>query len=147
MIKLEIVNETTFDSVIDLSLASKDKRRVASNAYSLAQTWLYRETHQIFPYAILISQKVVGFLLLFKDKEKQEYLIWRLMIDQAEQNKGYGKEALRQIIAMAREDRDCHWLSASYVIGNHRMRGILESLGFETEGLSGNEVHMKLKVR
>ena len=146
MLRLELVDETTFDAVIDLSVARQDERRLAPNVYSLAQAWLLRDTRQVFPYAILSSGKVVGFLLLNKDPKKKEYLIWRLMIDQSHQDRGYGKEAIRLVIRMAQADEKCETVVVDYVMGNHRMRGILESLGFETDGISGNEVVMTLNV-
>lgn len=147
MLRLKLVDETTFDAVIELTVADRDERRLAPNVYSLAQAWLFRDTRQVFPYAIMISGKVVGFLLLNKDEKKKEYLIWRLMIDQSYQNRGYGKEVIRQVIQMARTDDFCETVLVDYVMGNHRMRGILESLGFETLGISSNEVVMKLKVK
>src|SRR3712207_1948976 len=107
MLRLELVDETTFDAVIDLSVAQQDERRLAPNVYSLAQAWLLRDTCQVFPYAILSSGKVVGFLLLNKDPKKKEYLIWRLMIDQSHQDRGYGKEAIRLVIRMAQADEKC----------------------------------------
>ncbi|CRH93393.1 Spermine/spermidine acetyltransferase [Chlamydia trachomatis] len=145
MIKLKIVDEASFEEVVDLSLSSQDERRVASNTYSLAQAWLYGE--QVRPYAVYNSDQVVGFLLLWMHPEEQKWLIWRLMIDQKHQNNGYGKEVLRQVIKMAQEDASCHRLVADYVIGNHRMRGMLESLGFSSKGPSGNEVVMELFVK
>ena len=147
MIKLKMVDETTFDQVIELSLAEQDKRRVASNVYSLAQAWLLREKHQVFPHAIISGETVVGFLLLTKDRDKKEYYVWRLMIDQAYQSLGYGKEAIRQVIQMARADVACQSLRVAYVMGNHRMRGILDSLEFKSSGPSGNEIVMTLDVK
>ena len=147
MIKLKMVDETTFDQVIELSLAEQDKRRVASNVYSLAQAWLLREKHQVFPHAIISGETVVGFLLLTKDRDKKEYYVWRLMIDQNYQNRGYGKEAMRWVIQIAQADPECHRLRVAYVMGNHRMRGILDSLEFKSSGPSGNEIVMTLDVK
>ena len=147
MIKLKLVDETTFDQVIDLSLAEQDKRCVASNVYSLAQAWLLREKNQVFPHAIISRDRVVGFLLLTKDIEKKEYYVWRLMIDKDYQHRGYGKEAIRLVIQMAKADAACHSLRVAYVMGNHRMRGILDSLQFESSGPSGNEIVMTLDVK
>ncbi|WP_309109476.1 MULTISPECIES: GNAT family N-acetyltransferase [Streptococcus] len=145
MIRLALVDETTFEAVIQLSVSSKDERRLASNLYSLAQAWLYRDKDQIEPLAVLEGDKVVGFLLLCK--EKQEYLIWRLMIDQTYQNLGYGKEALKWVIRRAKADPTCRHVLVSYVVGNHRMRSILERLGFHSVGLSKNEIVMKLDIK
>ena len=75
MIKLKLVDETSFDQVIELSLAEQDKRRVAPNVYSLAQAWLLREKNQVFPHAIISGETVVGFLLLTKDRDKKEYYV------------------------------------------------------------------------
>ena len=147
MIKLKMVDEVTFDQVIDLSLAEQDKRCVASNVYSLAQAWLLREKHQVFPHAIISGETVVGFLLLTKDRDKKEYYVWRLMIDKDHQSLGYGKEAIRQVIQMARADEACQSLRVAYVMGNHRMRGILDSLEFKSSGPSGNEIVMTLDVK
>lgn len=145
MIKLQIVDEATFEAVIGLEVAESDQRRVASNLYSLAEAWLYREKDTVFPYAIMLGKKVVGFLLLAK--EKDGYFIWRLMIDQSLQRRGYGKDALRVVMRMAEQDASCHCIRAHYVIGNHRMRGLLESLGFRTEGLENNEIKMRIDIK
>ncbi|MER0122590.1 GNAT family N-acetyltransferase [Streptococcus sp. ZJ93] len=145
MMTLKLVDETTFEAVIQLSVCPKDERLLASNLYSLAQAWLYRDKNQVEPLAIFAGDKVVGFLLLCK--EKQEYLIWRLMIDQAYQNRGYGKEALKWVIRRAKADPAYRHILVSYVVGNHRMRSILERLGFHSVGLSKNEIIMKLDIK
>ncbi|MGT2716102.1 GNAT family N-acetyltransferase [Streptococcus respiraculi] len=145
MIKLQLVDETTFDAVLGLSVAQKDERRLASNLYSLAQAWLYREKDELEPLAILAGNQVVGFLLLMKQQEEESYLIWRLMIDQAYQNRGYGTEALKWVIRYAKNDSTCKRLVTSYVVGNHKMRGILDSLGFQSTGLATNEIVMTLE--
>lgn len=146
MIQLKLVDETTFEAVVQLSVAQKDERRLASNLYSLAQAWLYREKETFEPLAILAGKRVVGFLLLLKEEEKESYLIWRLMIDQAYQNRGYGKEALKWVIRRARNDPACSHLVTSYVVGNHKMRGILDGLGFQSTGLAANEIMMTLEL-
>lgn len=59
MIRLELVNKDNFDQVLDLEVAPKDQRRVASVEYSLAQAWLYREDGHLLPYAVKSGQKVI----------------------------------------------------------------------------------------
>lgn len=61
MIKLKMVDETTFDQVIELSLAEQDKRRVASNVYSLAQSWLLREKNQSSPMPLSVGRQWLVF--------------------------------------------------------------------------------------
>lgn len=145
MIRLEIVDEDNFDEVLAIQLARKDQRRVASVEYSLAQAWLYRDDRLLSPYAILSNQKVVGFLLLSITPENT-YFIWRLLIDQRYQNRGYGKEVIQWVLDRAKKDEKCPKITASYVIGNHKMRYILEKFGFQPIGMVGNEMKMERLV-
>lgn len=82
MIRLELVNKDNFDQVLDLEVALKDQRRVASVEYSLAQAWLYRDSEDLFPYAVKSGKLTVGFLLLSYQPMENSYYIWRLLIDQ-----------------------------------------------------------------
>ena len=63
----------------------------------------------VFPFGIYAGDKLVGFMMvghdIFRNKElhpkcswfiKDSYIIWRLMIDKKYQNKGYGKEAVKE---------------------------------------------------
>lgn len=146
MIRLELVNKDNFDAVLEVSLSAADERKVASVEYSLAQAWLYREDGHLLPYAVKSGQKVVGFVLLSIQEDKS-YYVWRLLIDRHYQNRGYGKEVIRQVIGLAKEDPSCHTITMNYVIGNHKMRYILEKLGFQSVGLEGQEMKMELIIR
>lgn len=64
MIRLELVNKDNFDQVLDLEVAPKDQRRVASVEYSLAQAWLYRDSEDLFPYAVKSGQANSGISLV-----------------------------------------------------------------------------------
>ena len=147
MIRLELVNKDNFDQVLDLEVAPKDQRRVASVVYSLAQAWLYRDSEVLFPYAVKSGQLTVGFLLLSYQHMENSYYIWRLLIDQKYQNQSFGKEVIRQVLQRARDDQQCHKVTVNYVIGNHKMRYILEKFGFQPVGLDGQEMKMELIVK
>lgn len=146
MIRLELVNKDNFDQVLDLEVAPRDQRRVASVEYSLAQAWLYREEGHLLPYAVKSGQRIVGFVLLSIQEDKS-YYVWRLLIDRHYQNRGYGKEVIRQVIGLAKEDPSCHTITMNYVIGNHKMRYILEKLGFQSVGLEGQEMKMEISIK
>ncbi|HFI0062359.1 GNAT family N-acetyltransferase [Streptococcus suis] len=147
MIRLELVNKDNFDQVLDLEVAPKDQRRVASVEYSLAQAWLYRDSEDLFPYAVKSGQLTVGFLLLSYQPMENSYYIWRLLIDQKYQNQSFGKEVIRQVLQRARDNQQCHKVTVNYVIGNHKMRYILEKFGFQPVGLDGQEMKMELIVK
>ena len=147
MIRLELVNKDNFHQVLDLEVAPKDQRRVASVEYSLAQAWLYRDSEDLFPYAVKSGQLTVGFLLLSYQPMENSYYIWRLLIDQKYQNQSFGKEVIRQVLQRARDDQQCHKVTVNYVIGNHKMLYILEKFGFQPVGLDGQEMKMELIVK
>ncbi|HEM5082530.1 TPA: GNAT family N-acetyltransferase [Streptococcus suis] len=147
MIRLELVNKDNFEAVLQVQLAPEDQRRVASVEYSLAQAWLYRDSEVLFPYAVKSGQLTVGFLLLSNQPMENSYYIWRLLIDQKYQNQGFGKEVIRQVLRRARDDQQCHKVTVNYVIGNHKMRYILEKLGFQSVGLEGQEMKMELSIK
>ncbi|MEG3240717.1 GNAT family N-acetyltransferase [Streptococcus suis] len=147
MIRLELVNKDNFEAVLQVQLAPEDQRRVASVEYSLAQAWLYKDSGMILPYAVVSGRKVVGFAMLSIDPKDNSYYLWRLLIDKKYQNQGFGKEVIRQVLRRARDDQQCHKVTVNYVIGNHKMRYILEKLGFQSVGLEGQEMKMELIIR
>ena len=76
MINLKLVDESSFQAVLDLKISEADERArfVAPNVRSLADAWLYRENGDVFPMAIYWNELVVGFLLLEIDKDEAEVL-------------------------------------------------------------------------
>ena len=75
MIELKLVDESSFQAVLDLKISEADERArfVAPNVRSLADAWLYRKNEDVFPMAIYWDKQVVGFLLLEIDKDEAEY--------------------------------------------------------------------------
>ena len=80
MIEIKLVDESSFQAVLDLKISEADERArfVSPNVRSLADAWLYRENGDVFPMAIYWHELVVGFLLLEIDKDEAEYFIWRI---------------------------------------------------------------------
>ena len=110
MISLRGITEENFDAVVGMKRPD-DEHFVASNAYSLAQCWLYREDGDVFPCAIYHDDEPVGFLLLEEDMEERELVIWRMMFPEEHANKGYGSETVRQVIELARAAQKYHHIT------------------------------------
>lgn len=148
MINLREITEENFYKIINLDVTEEQKHKkfVSSNAKSLAECWLYRENGDVFPYAIQYNDEVVGFALIDIDFEENEFKIWRMMIDREFQSRGYGTEAVLQIIKMAKEG-NFNNIIANYVIGNEAMKSVLEKCGFENRGIDEeilNEYKMEI---
>ena len=60
------------------------------------------------PFASYAEEKLVGFCMFAFDPEEEDeeyrYWLWRFMIDQHEQGKGYGQAALAEIIQYFRDN-------------------------------------------
>ena len=99
--------------------------------------------------AIYWNELVVGFLLLEIDKDEAEYFIWRIMIGQQYQGRGYGRKAVEVLIKKAQMDITCNHIIADYVVGNEKMKHLLTSLGFQETGFikENNEVAMRLDLK
>lgn len=146
MITLKPVDETSFYQVLKLTVREEQKHWVADNATSLAECWLYRDNGDVFPYAVWAGDEVVGFVLLDIDEEENQCMIWRLMIDQTHQGKGYGRAAVEVVIALATADPVCDHVRADYVKGNDKMAHLLIDLGFEAFNQDEREIFTKLDL-
>lgn len=133
MISLRAITEDNFDAIIRMKRPDGEGF-VASNAYSLAQCWLYREDEDVFPCAIYHDEEPVGFLLLEEDAEEKELILWRIMFPEEHANKGYGGETIRQIIGLARESGKYRCMTLICKPDNVRARHLYDRLGFLPTG-------------
>ena len=159
MIHLEKIDKDNVWDVLDLKLKRDQKPFVASNEISLVQAYTTIGTDcHAFPFAICSDQKTVGFLMVGFNEAclydpnwempapevlKNNYSIWRLMIDKRYQNRGYGREAIRLALAFIRTwpcgKAAC--CSLSYDPENEVARHLYHSLGFVENGeKDGDEI-------
>lgn len=146
MISLRAITEHNFDAVVGMK-RPEEEGFVASNAYSLAQCWLYREDGDVFPCAICLGEEPVGFLLLEEDAEEKELILWRIMFPEEHANRGYGGQAIRRVIELARTAGKHDRLTLICRPDNARARHLYETLGFRPTGqvLYGeDELELKL---
>ncbi|HGF1449212.1 TPA: GNAT family N-acetyltransferase [Streptococcus suis] len=146
MIVLKPVDEGSYQAVLDLTVAEADKGFVAPNVRSLADAWLFRENGDVFPFAIWAGEQVVGFALIDIDEDIQQYMLWRFMIGQEFQGKGYGQAALEVVIDQARAHPVCNHLIVSYVKGNQKMARLLEKNGFVFDSEEERELVFRLET-
>ena len=146
MINFRAITEENFDDVIRMK-CSDNEHFVASNAYSLAQAWLYREAGDVFPFAIYNDDEPVGFMLLDDGSDEKCLVIWRIMFSMAYQNQGYGTAALRQIIRLAKESGKYDFMILGCAPNNHIAEHVYRKLDFERTGVfSHGEYEMRLDL-
>jgi diamine N-acetyltransferase len=119
---------------LNLKLAEDQVDRIAPNVYSIAES---KVNFNFTPYAIHLDDEVIGFVMTEYDPDEMEerkHWIPRFMIDVSYQRKGYGKEAMLQVINMLKENADCHYIGLSTEPDNYSALRFYESLGFFNTG-------------
>ena len=146
MINFRAINEDNFAAIISMKRPD-DEHFVASNAYSLAQAWLYRDAGDVFPFAIYNDDEPVGFMMLDEDVDEKCLIIWRIMFPVENQNKGYGTAAIREIIRLAKESGKYDFLLIDYAPDNHIAEHVYKKLGFRPTGVfEHGEIELKLTL-
>lgn len=144
MISFRKITEENFDAIIKMRRPDGEGY-VASNAYSLAQAWLYRDANDVYPFAIYDDEMPVGFMMLDEDLEERSLVIWRIMFPVEHQNKGFGTLAIKKIIQMAKESGKYDFMIIDYVPENKIAGHIYEKVGFRPTGeMSNGEIVMRL---
>ena len=149
MIHFRGITEENFWTIVRMK-RPEGEGYVAANALSLAQAWLYRDNGDVHPFAIYHDEEPVGFMMLDEDEDNGDHclMIWRIMFPVEHQGRGYGTEALRQIIALARASGKYDALLLDYVQGNAIAEHVYTKLGFRPTGeISDGEIVMKLKLK
>ena len=160
MIRLEKVNAKNVWDLLKLTVLDEQKSFVARNDISIieAYTTITANGHA-FPFGIYDDETPVGFLMIgfgvddywddAPDIARENYFLWRLMIDKDHQGRGYGKEAVKLALEYIKsfpcgQAKLC-W--TSYEPENETARHLYHSFGFlETGGMDGEELIMALPL-
>ena len=93
---LKCITEVNFLDAFHLKLRKDQEEFVSHPIRSLAQAYVYR--NQCQPFGIYQDEEMVGYVMVIYDYDVPEYDIWHMMIDEARQGRGYGKEALKRVL-------------------------------------------------
>jgi diamine N-acetyltransferase len=130
-ITLREITEETVLSVLQLEVLQDQKKFVAPNAVSIAQAHFSKNA---WFRAIYANDTPVGFVMLYVDEDKPEYDVWRFMVDKDHQGKGFGREAMLQVIEHVRGLPGAKELYLSYVPGEGNPAPFYRKLGFNETG-------------
>lgn len=143
-VELREVTADTVRQIIKLEVAADQNQFVAPNAVSIAQA--YFEPKAWFR-AIYAEDEPVGFIMLFDDPDKPEYYLWRLMVADGHQRKGYGRGALDLLVEYVRSRPNSAELLTSYIPAEGGPKQFYRSYGFvETGEIDGDEIVTKLDL-
>ena len=132
-VHLEPITKENIEEVLALHVRKDQRNYVSSTAESLAQAYVYSEN--AFPFAVYDDAVVVGFIMMGYYEAKKYYTLWKLLIDNRYQGKGYGREALKLGVAFLKERFDLREIYTGVVPENSVAQSLYQSLGFEKTGL------------
>ncbi len=157
MITLEKITWDNWESCLRLRVKDEQDDFIASNMYSLAQSYVALLNDELPPmtYAICKDNSVIGFVMMYHDTaeesdySEESYGICRFMIDKDFQGKGYGKEAFAKALYLIKTfpQGDAVSVFLSYAPQNEAARKLYASFGFvETGEISDGEVVARLAL-
>lgn len=130
-IELRPVDGQNWYDCVCLEVDPSQKNYVASNSFSLVEAAYMPEN---YPFAIIIEDKIVGFLMYNYDKDLGMWGLNRLMIDRRYQKKGYGRIALLELFKLVSERLGHIPFYTSYEPDNKVAEKLYKSLGFVSTG-------------
>lgn len=136
MITLRKITPDNIEDVCKLRVSEDQEKFVSTTAHSLAQAYAYRET--AYPYAIYADETPVGFLMFGFYECRNQYTLWKFLIDKEHQNKGYGRAALLLGIEQMKKQYGIRELYTGVILGNEAAEHLYQSVGFRLTGLIEN---------
>ncbi len=150
-IQLREVTKDNIRKVVTLKVQPEQSKFVANNTQSLAEAYVYPD--RAWPRAVYVGEEPVGFVMLDlvgpdhpdAPDGRASYFLWRLMIADEHQGKGYGRAAVLAVIEHVKTLPDAQSLSVSYVPGEGCPGPFHERMGFVPTGeIEDGEVMMRL---
>ena len=160
MLRIEKINGKNVWEILKLRVSESQKEFVAANDVSIIEAYTTITANGFaFPFGIYDGKTLVGFMMIGYDSAdywedapdiaRGNYSLWRLMIDENYQKKGFGREAvglgLDFIKSFPCGKSEYCWLS--YEPENEVARQLYRSFGFvETGDMVGGEIIAVLKL-
>ena len=138
------LRKITSKNCFEICKLKADEKFVATNEKSMIEAYAYYVENGEGPlaYGIYSYNTPVGFIMAEYCHEEDDndgkpfYYLWRMMIDNNHQRKGYGKAALDLLIQEIKTSPKgkINLLSTSVVPGDEGPTGFYENLGFVKTG-------------
>ena len=139
MIRLEPISPENFEAVIALQAALEQSKFVASNLYSIAQAKVYPECVAL---AAFDNDQAVGFAMYCVDRDDNEWWLYRLMVEETYQGRGYGRAALQKLLELVQADRSRHRMYLGVDLTGKASVRLYQSLGFRFDGRVFGKEHI-----
>jgi diamine N-acetyltransferase len=158
MITLRKIDWDNWEECISLKVTDEQDDFIATNKYSLAQSYVAQLNDEKPPmsFAIYNSERMIGFTLMYHDEAEENefgddscYGICRFMIDQKFQGNGYGRESMKVVLEYLKSEPqgEASSIYLTYDPENKVAQSLYKSFGFiETGEISEGEIVAKLAL-
>ncbi|MBS2967880.1 GNAT family N-acetyltransferase [Metabacillus sp. KIGAM252] len=138
-IHLKPVTRDNWEDALELKLKSAQIHLVPSPAVSLAKIGIKPDGDSIeyLPFGIYHAAKMVGFIMHARDEATANmYWINGFLIDSEHQGKGYGRDALAEMIRWIKEHNpNCREIRLTVRMDNEGARKLYGKMGFQATGV------------
>ncbi len=142
--ELREINDSNMEECLALTVSAEQVQYISPNADSLKEADGVPEIAR--PFAVYVDDRMVGFAMFAFDEindDPDKYWLWRFMIDEEFQGKGYGSAALEAIIEYFREN-GADEITLSTKENNTAALGLYHKFGFSENGeMNGEETVLK----
>lgn len=125
------VTAENWQACADLKIGPEQAGFVPGNLYSIAEAQFYPDARSRAVYA---DGRLVGYAL-YGQADTGDWRIFRLMIDQSFQGRGYGRAAVMRVIEEL-EQSGATEISLSYEQNNRVAQKLYADLGFTQQGIN-----------
>ena len=147
-IKLIYLTEDNIRQCFELKVSGSQSQYIASNEESWKTA---KENKNVArPFAIYCDEKIVGFTMFAFDEDYEDsndrYWLWRFMIDEDLQGKGYGTAAM-QVIIQYFKDHGANNIRLSTKETNTTALSLYRKAGFRVTGeMNDEEIVLQLDL-
>ena len=150
MVSLRPLSESNRQAVEALRVSPEQERFVSGVAESLAQAAEHPDAHALY-WAVYAEDTPVGFVMIADEVGSPDYIpqyLWKLLIDERYQRRGFGTATLDLIVEYFRGRPGVEVLNTSAGQGDGSPIAFYERYGFEQTGeVRDDEVLLRLKLR
>jgi diamine N-acetyltransferase len=125
------IDKDNWIDCVNLEVTEEQVNFVTNNTFSVLQS---HYDSRNYPLGIYHGDTMVGFLMYLYDEDFSAYRLRRFMIDKNHQRRGYGRQALLELIRLVRHKHRGKILYTSVKPQNSAAIKLYESVGFKKTG-------------
>jgi diamine N-acetyltransferase len=149
MVALRPLSESNRQAAEALRVSPSQERFVSSVAESLREAAEHPGARPLC-WVVEADDTPVGFVMIADEVADPDYIphyLWKLLIDERYQRRGFGTATLDLIVEYFRGRPGVEALTTSARQGGGSPIGFYERYGFERTEVAGDEVLLRLKLR